>query len=106
MIARDKVPAALLESVRNSLQITWADDAADERLRGIIAAGTVYLDSKGGGALDYMADGLPRTLLMEYARYARDAALDVFETNYQAIILAMQTERQVTGYVESSAPTE
>ena len=29
---------------------------------------------------------------MEYVRYARDSALDVFENNYQALILGMQQE--------------
>lgn len=52
----------------------------------------MYLDGKGGTPLDYDADGMPRTLLMEYVRYARDSALDVFENNYQALILGMQQE--------------
>ena len=42
---------------------------------------------------------------MEYVRYARDSALEVFETNYQSLILTMQNERRVSAYgVESTVP--
>ena len=52
--------------------------------------------------MDYGADGLPRTLLMEFVRYARDDALDVFENNYTALILAMQNGMEVGRHVESA----
>ena len=58
----------------------------------------MYLNLKYGAEADYTADGMPRTLLMEYVRYARDSALDVFETNYQALLLGMQNERLVSIY--------
>lgn len=99
---RQNIPPELLENVKNYLNITWEDAATDHKIRGLVAAGSVYLDGKGGGALDYEADGLPRTLLMEFVRYARDDALDVFENNYAALILAMQNERTVGRYVEST----
>ena len=40
---------------------------------------------------------------MEYVRYARDSALDVFENNYQSLILSMQSERRVSAYAMESA---
>ena len=103
MIKRDAVTEALLDAVKNYLNITWTDKATDERICGFIAAGTVYLDSKGGGELAYEADGLPRTLLMEYVRYANSEALDVFEVNYTSMILAMQTERLVDAYAKAES---
>lgn len=96
----------LLADVKNYLNITWDDEATDEKVRGLIASATVYLDGKGGGALDYENDGLPRTLMMEYVRYMRDEALDVFENNYKSMILAMQNERLVPLSVESTKPTD
>lgn len=102
---RAEVSEQLLADVKNYLNITWEDLATDEKIRGLIASATVYLDSKGGGALDYDADGLPRTLMMEYVRYMRDEALDVFENNYTALILAMQNERLVAN-VESAEPSK
>lgn len=101
---RQDVSAQLLADVKNALNITWDDEATDDKIRGLIASASVYLDSKGGAALDYDADGFPRTLLMEYVRYARDSALDVFENNYLALLLAMQNERMVQNAVEGAEP--
>lgn len=100
--SRDALPAGLLEDVKNYLGITWEDEATDSKISGLIASGMAYLDSKYGGEADYEADGLPRTLLFEYVRYMRDSALDVFENNYLALLLAMQNERLVTDDVEST----
>lgn len=104
-MTRSEVSADLLQSVKNYLNITWDDPATDGNVCGMIASASAYLDGKGGEAMDYETDGLPRTLLFEYVRYMRDSALDVFETNYLALILAMQNER-LTEDVESAGETE
>lgn len=103
MIKRDEVPAELLAAVKNYLSITWDDEATDEKVRGFIASATVYLDKKGGGELDYDSDGLPRTLLFDYVRYQNSEALDIFENNFSALILAMQNDRLVSKYAEKNA---
>ena len=77
------------------LSITWEDPADDARLAEIVRAGAAYLNQKNGAPADYQTPGLPRTILMEYARYARDNALDVFENNYQSMILSMQHDSLV-----------
>lgn len=100
------VPSVLLADVKNHIDITWEDEATDNKIRELISQGTVYMDSKYGTTADYTVPGMPRTLLMEYVRYARDNALDVFENNYISMILAMQHERQVAAYVESSQPAQ
>lgn len=102
---RDTVSAQLLEDVKNYLNITWDDDATDRKVRGLIAAGAAYLDLKRGAPADYDVDGLPRSLLMEYVRYGRDDALDVFESNYQALLLSMRNERAVQDYAENPLPS-
>lgn len=105
MVSRDSLPQGLLADVKNYLNITWDDEATDAKVTGLIASGMVYLDQKCGGEADYTADGMPRTLLMEYVRYARDSALDVFENNYQALLLGMQNDRKVSAYeLESTLP--
>lgn len=106
MAARDSLPAELLDVIKCYLGITWHDDNTDAKIAGLTAAGMAYLDGKYGGQADYDSDGLPRTLLFEYVRYARDAALDVFENNYRSMILAMQNDRKVEAYVETAEPTE
>ena len=98
MVSRDRLPEGLLADIKNYLNITWDDDATDAKVSGLIAAGMVYLNAKYGEDADYTQDGEPRTLLMEYARYGRDSALDVFENNYQSRILGMQNDRKVGAY--------
>lgn len=100
---RRRLPAGLLEDVKNQMDVTWGDDATDRKFVGFIASGMAYLDGKLGEEADYTADGMPRTLLMEYVRHARDAALDVFENNYLALLLDMQNRRAVERFVESTA---
>ena len=90
--------AALLPAVKTYLQITWTDQATDDRLTDLIRSGMAYIDSKCGDTPVYTDAGYPRTLLFEFVRYARDGALDVFENNYRSLILAMQHERMVDAY--------
>ncbi len=99
---------ALLYDIKIALNVTWDDAATDERLLGLIQDGRAYIDDKLGEAGDYLRPGYPRTLLKEYVRYARDEALDVFENNYQSMILAMQNQKGVRAYaaaVEGAAKT-
>ena len=102
MYARTAIPAALLADVKNYLNITWNDLATDEHIRGLIASATADLDDYAGEELDYLSDGLPRTLMMDHVRYARDEALDVFENNYRTQLVRLRNRRRVTGYVESA----
>ena len=98
----------LLYDIKTALNVTWDDEATDERLLGLIQDGRAYIDDKLGEAGDYLRPGYPRTLLKEYVRYARDEALDVFENNYQSMILAMQNQKGVRAYaaaVEGAAKT-
>lgn len=103
MIKRNEVPPELLAAAENYLDITWNDQATDDKVCGLIASGTAYLDLKSGGVLDYEADGMPRTLLLEYVRYGYSSALDVFETNYLNQLLAMRHERLVNEYAAENA---
>lgn len=88
----------LLAVVRDRLGITWPDEAEDRRLIGFIEDGQAYLDDKTGGREDYCRPGYARALLMEYCRYARAEALEVFENNYLSMLLAARDERQVAQY--------
>ena len=96
----------LLQELKLYCGITWDDLVTDQKVRMLAENGMAYLDLKRGAPADYHTPGLPRTLLMDYVRYVRDEALDVFETNYLNLITAMQNERRVTDCVESSQPTQ
>lgn len=97
------LPQGLLEAVRNYLDISWADDAGDEKLSGIVARGMKYLDSVAGETLDYAEEDKPRELLMDYCRYVRSNALDEFQTNYLPELLTLQIQKEVEAYVEEHA---
>lgn len=104
-MTRREVPERLLADIKNYLNITWDDEATDDKLRGLVASGAMYLDSKYGETADYTADGSPRTLLMEYVRYANDNALSDFEKNYMSLILMMQLERRVAAHAGEAEGT-
>lgn len=97
------LPIGLLDAVRNYLDITWNDDAGDEKLSGIVARGMKYLDSVAGESLDYMVEDKPRELLMDYCRYVRSNALDEFQQNYLHELLDLQQKREVARYVAEQA---
>lgn len=103
-MTRRTVPAALLADVKNYLNITWSDVATDEKVCGLIASGSAYLDLKIGGSPDYEADGMPRTLLLEWVRYAWSEALDVFEANFLPLILTAQHEEVAANAQTDTVP--
>lgn len=94
-----EVSSQLLADIKTMLQVTWDDPATEARLTILAQNGMAYLNDKLGIPADYSQPGYPRALLFEYVRYARDEALDVFENNYKALILAMQHERLVDAFV-------
>jgi len=98
MNARELIPAGLLADVKNYLDITWDDERTDVKTAENISQGIQYLNEKAGEVLNYETPGDGRRLLLEYCRYARDSALDVFEANYLSQILAMQNARKVVRY--------
>lgn len=98
MGAAKKVLAALLEDVKNYLDITWEDPDGDKKLLGILLRGMQYLERTTGGALDFIAEGQPRALLFDYCRYVRSNALDDFPKNYRAELLSLQIYKAVEDY--------
>lgn len=106
MVGREFLPAELIEDVKNMMDITWSDDATDRKVSEHIAQGIHYLDGKAGEELDYTVAGDGRRLLFEYVRYARDGALDVFETNYLSQIISMQNDRKVERYAAEAISSQ
>lgn len=96
MAVREVVPPELIADVKNYLQMDFCNDLrTDERIGAMIAAGMEYLARRLGYTPDFLADGEPRTLLMDFVRYNRDNAGDVFEQNYMSRIIAARNDRMV-----------
>ena len=79
----------ILEAVRNYLDITYEDTATDEKLTGIIARGK-----------DYEKEGLARSLLFDYCRYARSNVLEMFEANFQADLITLRIGVQTDDFAK------
>lgn len=78
----------MLQEVKDYLKITWNDE--DATLSGLITRGQAYLNGLIGTTLDFTTDGDPKTLLLDYCRYAHNNATEYFEENYQKEILRLQ----------------
>lgn len=83
------VDNALLTAAKNYFDITWNDIAGDAKLAGILERGMAYINRIGGKSLDYSSEDKPRELLFEYARYARENALNDFANNYLTEIMGL-----------------
>jgi hypothetical protein len=90
--------SALLQNVKNYLDITWVDANTDSKLLGIIERGIRYLDKLSGSTLDYSIEDTPKALLLDYCRYARSNALEQFQNNYMHELLSLQINEEVARY--------
>lgn len=90
--------AGLLEDVRNYLDITYQDEETDRKLEGIIERGISYLDNMAGAEQDYKTESLPRALLLDYCRYARNNALEIFEENFRTELIRLRIGVQTDDY--------
>jgi len=92
----------LLQAVRNYLDITWVDDALDEKLVGILARGMKYIDSVAGKEMDYSVEDKARELLFDYCRYVRSNALNEFQDKYLHELLMLQITEEVRAYAKGT----
>lgn len=92
--------AELIDDVKNYLDITWDDENTDKKLTGIIERGKSYLKEISGSSTDLNFDieGLGRSLLFDYCRYARSNALEVFEKNFISDLLKLRISQEVVEY--------
>ena len=86
---------ALLEEVKNYLDITWeTTPEEDAKLQGIINRGQAALSGKLGEC-DFEAETQEKTLLFIYVMYERSGALDEFWKNYRGEILSLRLRKRV-----------
>lgn len=100
------LPEGLLEDVREYLDITWTDAATDEKLTGIIERGMKYIDRVAGSAMDYTIEDKPKELLLDYCRYARSNALEIFQKNYLHELNSLQIDKEVEAYEIANPDTD
>lgn len=84
---------SLLTEVKDYLKITWTDE--DSNLQGTITRGKDYLQNLTGTELDFEQEGQPKSLLLDYCRYAYNNALEYFEENFYKEITRLQLQEAV-----------
>jgi len=91
----------LLNPLKNYLDITWVDEATEEKLLGIASRGIKYIDKIAGSEMDYSVEDKPRELLFDYCRYVRSNALNEFEKNYIHELNSLRIDMEVAAYEAS-----
>lgn len=89
----------LIEDVKNHLRVTW--DSEDSEIQNLINRSQSILNGLVGIGLDFDIEGLPKSLLLEYCRYARNNAVEYFEDNFSKEILRLQLEEAAKQYQDS-----
>lgn len=89
------IAAALLADVKEYINITWQDENTDKKVTGYINRGMKRLQTIAGASLDFIAEDLPRSLLLDYCRYANSQALEVFEKNFQSELMELNLTSQI-----------
>lgn len=83
----------MLDNVKNYLRITWDDE--DAEIVSLIERGKKYLCRHTGTSLDFEDDDLPKQLLLDYCRYARNNALEFFQGNFAQDLLTLSLQEAV-----------
>ncbi len=84
---------ALIEDVKNYLDITWEMDAGElNKLSGIVERGKEYLTGKIGEC-NFEDETKEKALLLDYCMYARAGRIPDFQSNYRSEIIALQMNR-------------
>lgn len=94
----------MLDDIKDYLKITWDDE--DDYLTSLISRGQTKLNELTGAELDFETEGLARSLLFDYVRYAYNNATEYFEENYQHEILRLQLMTGVSLLPEDDADAE
>lgn len=93
------LPNGLLDIVKNYMNLSWLDDATNNKLTIIIQNGIDDLDGKSGVKNNYVVSGRAQSLLLIRTMYEWSNALDDFYTNYKKEIVAFINRAKVNAYV-------
>lgn len=77
-----------------------------EKLELAISTGKRLLDSYAGVELAYEEAGAPKQLLLDYLRYWKAQATEMFEVNYKRDLIALREEAEVIRYAAEVAAEE
>ncbi len=96
-----EITEELLQEAKNYLDITWQDDATDEKLKGQLRRGITYLSDKTGverSAPAFLGDDRALGLLFNYLMYDRAGMTDEFTVTYSPEINSLRRKKEVARY--------
>ena len=86
-----------LETVKNYLDITWSDEATDNKIMGIIVRAESTLNDYAGEKLDFTDEETTEAqLLLDCCRYIYNHALEDFKVNFRDELFMLRAGRQVS----------
>ena len=94
------MPERLLDDVKDYLHISWQDEKTDKNITGYIKRGMARLQEIAGVSLDFNEEDLPKSLLLDYCRYANSQALEMFEKNFLSEIMSLNLRGQIQSMSE------
>lgn len=90
---------SLLVEARNEVQVTWADEETDKRLKRHIQNGSRLLKKHCGvDDEDLQEGGKANALFLAYVRRAFDGDISGFVNDYLGEIVDLQQEKEVENY--------
>ena len=90
---------SLLVEARNEVQVTWADEETDKRLKRYIQNGSRLIKKHCGvDDEDLQEGGKANALLLAYVRRAFDGDISGFVNDYLGEIVDLQQEKEVSDY--------
>ncbi|WP_039653756.1 hypothetical protein [Clostridium tyrobutyricum] len=105
-MADTTITEQLLPEIKRYLHITWDDENTDNNLKGFINRGMARLTEIAGvSSLDFTLEDQPKTLLLDYCRYANSHALEMFEKNFASELLSLNIKCQVEAQQTSDTDT-
>ena len=101
------IPEELLDTAKNYLDITWDDEAADEKLSNSLRRGIAYISAKTGVSAEQFS-GLDvnyraQELLLNYVLYDRSGATAEFKKNYRGDLIALRMLWEVNNHETNAA---
>lgn len=82
----------MLQKVKNYLRITW--NSEDAEIADMIQRGEGYLSKATGTSLNF-EESLARQLLLDYCRYVRNNAFELFQENFSSEILFLSLQEGI-----------
>lgn len=85
--------AALIETLKTYLDITWNDPHTNAKLEGILARAQKKICAYAGSDdLDFADGSTEQQLLLDLCRYVYNNASEDFEQNYRADLLMLRAK--------------